>query len=105
MEGRSREHQVEALSWQRPVFEGADTHLDRAKSRQVAARNGRQRVAELDSDHLAAAPRERQRGLARAAPDFQHARARAEMGKRDEVVEERAGVDRGVHERSARLRR
>ncbi len=92
MEGRGREHQVEALSRQRPVFEGADTHFDRAKSGQVAARHGRQRIAELDSDHLAATLGERQRGLARAAPDFKHARAWPELSEGDEVVEQRAGV-------------
>jgi hypothetical protein len=88
--GRGREHQADRLI-RAPVLEPFLDHLD-VEPGQVPARRGGQFGAQLHARDPEPSPGQRQRRLARGAPDLQQPVTWRQPGQDDQVIEQRLGI-------------
>jgi hypothetical protein len=87
---RGREHQADRFA-RPPVLEPFRYHFDIEPS-QVPAGDRGELAAQLQAGDTEPAPGQRQRGLARGAPDFQQPVPGRQPGQRDQVLEQGLGV-------------
>ena len=94
MKRRGRDDRVERYGWRWPLLECPDDDRDVREAGQFSTCNGREVRPQLDCRDLELPFRQRQRRLARSAPDLQHASAGTETGEVGQIIEQRGRVTR-----------